>query len=68
MGVVEGAEHDDHADVFEVGCFPEVVVVLDRSLTKNSKYIPINERLDLVGIDVVVGDVVELDPAVLVWG
>lgn len=64
--VIEGAEHDDDSDILEVGGLPEVVIVLYRSLTKDSEYVPINERPDLIGINIVVGDVFQFNSAVLV--
>lgn len=57
MWVIEWAEHDDYSDILEVGSFPEVIIVFDRSLAKDSEYVPINKRPNLVSIYVVIGDI-----------
>ena len=64
--VVEGAEHNDNGDMLVVHSFPKIIVTFDWSLAEDSKNIAINKGLDLIGIDIVVGDVWNFNPAVLI--
>lgn len=42
LWVIKRAKHNDNSCIFIVGCFPEIIKILDRSLAEHSKYFAID--------------------------
>lgn len=67
LRIIEWAEHYNYGYIFEIDSFPKVVILFDRCLTKDGKNLAINKWLNLISVDIVVGDVGQIDSAMLIW-
>lgn len=67
VGTIKHTKHHNELNIFVVDCLPEIIEGEDGSLAEDGVDLAINQRLDLVSIDVVViPDFRQLDAAVLV--
>lgn len=65
--VHEGAQHDYNTYIFVIGCLPKIIVFFHGCLAKYGKYLPIHQRAYLIGIDIEIGYILQLNPTMLIY-